>query len=134
MVVRFPLVCPLRVINAGDHGGITEEIHFEVLNVGQRRLEPGIFDIGQESLLVADITVPLCIDKAAGNQGVERRGIAVDLSFIPKALKNHDLALTGIGLLGSHCDAAHGQQKTAEDSAIHALTRSPHPNVQANVR
>ena len=35
MLVRLTLVCALGVINTRDHGRIPEEVHLQVLNVGQ---------------------------------------------------------------------------------------------------
>ena len=71
VVVRLAFVGPLRVIDAGDHRGIAEEIYLHVGDMRQSRLEEGILDISQESLLVAEFAVPLGVDKATGDQCLE---------------------------------------------------------------
>ena len=115
VVVGLALIGSRRVVDAGNFGGIPEEIHLYVLNVGQGRLEAGIFDIGQESLLVAHFTVPLRIDETAGNQGIEGGRIAIHLSLIPQALEHHQFALARIGLLRGQCDRA--EEEVPADSS-----------------
>jgi len=65
MVVGFALVGALRVIGAGNDGSIPEEIHLDVSNGEQGRLEQWVSDVGQEMLLVADPSIPLCVDESA---------------------------------------------------------------------
>ena len=102
VVVRLAFVSPLRVIHTGNDGGVAKEIHFHVRNIGQRRLEKGIFDIGKKFLLVAEVAVPFRVDEAAGYQRIEGSGIAMHLSLVPHAFQDQQLALARIGLLGGH--------------------------------
>lgn len=131
MIVGLAVIRSLRVINTGHHGHIAEEIHFDVLNIRQRRLEQRVFDVGEESLLVADFTVPLGVDEAAGDQGVEGRRIPVHLGFVPQALQNQQFAFPRIGLLSGHSDR--GEKQETADVADHARTRSPASPRAANV-
>ena len=102
------------MINTRDHRGVAKEIHLDVLNVEGSGFETRIFDVGKKFLLVAEFAVPFGIHKPAGNQGLESRRIAVDLSLIPQVLQNQQLALAWIGLLGGQCDRT---QEPAEDSS-----------------
>src|SRR5579863_2969623 len=129
MIVGLAPVSSRRVINPGDYRRVAEEIHFNVLNIGKRRLEEGIFNVGKESLLVAEFAIPLGVDEAAGNQRVEGRGIAIHLGLVPQAFQNQKLALARIGLLSSDHSDGGKNQKTA-DGADHARTRPPHPHVR----
>lgn len=100
VIVRLALIRTSGVIHTRYNGRVAEEVHLHVLDVGLRRLEPGISNVDQEFRLVAHLPVPLCIDKSAGDERVQCRRIAVHLSFIPQALQDQDLALARIGLLG----------------------------------
>ena len=71
VVVRLAFIGPLRVIDAGDHRGIAEEIHLHVGDMRQSRLEEGILDVCQKSLLVSEFAIPLGVDEATGDQRVE---------------------------------------------------------------
>src|SRR5579872_6763662 len=96
VVEGLTLIGSLSVICASDDGRVAEEIHFDILNVRQRRLELRIADIGQELPLVAYFAVIFGIYKTAGNKGVERGSVAMDLGFVPHALQHDELALTWI--------------------------------------
>ena len=99
VIVRFALIRALGMVDAGDDGSVPEEVHLQILNVGLGRLESRVPDIGQELLLIADLSVPLSVDEATGDQRIQRRGIPIDLRFIPQALKDCEFTLTRIGLL-----------------------------------
>lgn len=133
VLVRLPLIGALSMVDASHHSSVAEEVHLQVLNVGAGGSEPRIFDVGQEFLLIADFSIPLCVYKATGNQLIESGGIAVYLSLVPQALKNQQSALTRIGMLGGQSNRADGQKKATADSAIHFLTRSPASPREANV-
>ena len=119
MIVWLALVRTSGVINAGDHSGITEEVHFDVLNVGQGGLEEWIFDVGKKFLFITDLAVIFGIHEAAGNKLIESGRIAMDLRFIPEMLQDDEFAFARIGLLGGHYDGAQGKQKTAADVTSH---------------
>src|SRR5215472_1206245 len=89
----------------------------------------GIPDVSQELLFVADRTVPLSIHEPAGNQGVERGGIAIHLSFVPETFEYHQLAFAGIGLLRCYGDRARGYQDATRERTDHRVTRPHHPYV-----
>jgi len=99
VVIRFALIRSRRVIDPRNDRRIAEEIDLQVLDVCLARFEPRIFNISQKLLLVADLAVPLGVHKSAGNQGVQRRRITVDLRLIPQPLENGELAFARIGLL-----------------------------------
>lgn len=100
VIVRLALISSLCVINAGHHCSVSEEVDLHILHIGAGGFVAGIFDIGEELLLVADSSVPFRVDEAAGNQGIERGGVAVDLSLVPQALEDHDFAFARISILG----------------------------------
>jgi len=104
VVIRLALIRALRVVDAGNDGGISEEIHLHFLDVRHTRLETWIFDICQKLLLVADLSIPLRVDEPARHQRVQCSGIPADLRFIPQAFENQELAFARIGLLGRHHD------------------------------
>src|SRR5579859_3632276 len=132
MIIWLATVSPRRVINPGDHGRVAEEIHFQVLNISQRGLEERVLDVGKESLLVAEFAIPFGVDEAAGNQGVESRGIPIHLSFIPQALQNQQFAFPRISMLsGGH--SGRGEKQETTDRADHARTRPPASPREANV-
>jgi hypothetical protein len=124
VVVLFALIRTLRVINPGDHGHITEKIHLYFLNICQGGLEPRVFDVGQESLLVANFAIPLSVHKTARNKGIERGGIAVNLRFIPQPLEDEQFALARIRLLGES-ERAENQENRTTESANHERAHSP---------
>lgn len=105
VIVSLPLIGSLRVIDAGHHGRITEEVHLYILNIRESRLESGILDIGKEALFIAEFAIPFGIDEAAGDEGVQSCRVAIYLGFIPQALKNQQFAFARIGLLAKS-DAA----------------------------
>src|SRR5215831_10492917 len=98
MVVSFALVGALRVIGAGNDGSIPKEIHLDVSNGEQGRLEQRVSDVGQEMLLVADPSIPLGVDESTVHQGLESGGVPVDLRLIPHALKDKEFVFARIGL------------------------------------
>src|SRR5947209_12208824 len=100
VIVAPSLICALGMVNAGDYGGIAEEIDLHILDVCHGGLEKRVFDIGQEFLLIADFAVPLGVYESAGDQRVQCRGVAIDLRFIPQMLQHHEIVLASIGLLG----------------------------------
>lgn len=105
VIVGLTVIGALRVIDPGDHCGIAEEIHFDVLNVGQGRFEKRVFDVGKKSLLIAEFAIPLGVDEAAGNQRVEGRGVPVHLGFVPQPFQHEKFAFPRIGVLrGGYLD------------------------------
>ena len=123
VIVGFALVGSPAAIDTRNNCGIPEEIDLCLLNVDARRFEERVADVGQEFAFIADIAVPLGVDESVRNQGVEGRGIAVDLGFVPQAFQRQQLGLARAGLLGSR-DQGYGQQKTAAEATDHNLTRS----------
>src|SRR5579859_4895025 len=90
MIEGLALVRTSGVIDAGDHSGITEEVHLDVLNVGQGGLEERIFDIGKKFLFIANVAVILGIHKTTGNERVQSSRVAVHLSLVPQVLQNQE--------------------------------------------
>src|ERR1035437_2865812 len=129
VVIRLALIRALSVIDTCDHRRVAKKVRLDVVDVGGGWLEARSFDIGKKSLLVAQFAVPFGVHEPARKQGLEGSRIAVDLSHIPQALQNQQLALAWIGLLGGHSDRAQGQQKTATEIANHFLNAPRHTHV-----
>ena len=129
MIIRLALVATLRVINTRHHGGVAKEVHLDVLNVEGGGFETRIFNIGKKFLFIREFAVPLGIHKPTGDQSLKGSRIAVDLGLIPHVLQHPQLALAEVDLLGSQCDRAQGQQKTATDGTNHFLLARRHPHV-----
>lgn len=102
--IRLTLIRTLGVVDARYNRGIAKEIHFDVLDIEGCGSESRVFDLGKKFLLIREFAVPLCVDEATGNEGLEGSRIAVDLRLIPHSLQNKEFALAWIGLLGGHRD------------------------------
>jgi hypothetical protein len=100
MVIRLALVPALSAIDTRNYGSVAKEVHLDVVDVNDSGFETRVFDLGKKFLFVGQFAVPFSIHKPARNQGLEGGRIAVDLSFVPQMLKNQQLALAWIGLLG----------------------------------
>ena len=133
VIIRLALVSSLGVIDPGHNRSVAEEVHFDILDRRESGLEPRIFNVGQEPLLVAELAIPLRVYETAGNERIEGGGVTIHLSFVPEALKDKKLAFARISLLGGEPDRKSSQQETAENCTDHALTRSPASPREATV-
>jgi hypothetical protein len=89
VVVGLAVVGAFGVIDAGDDAGVVIEVYFQILDVDQRGLELGIFNVGQKLAALADFAVPFGVREGVGDHAFESALVAMDLRLVPHTLE-HD--------------------------------------------
>src|SRR6266851_2701226 len=120
VLVRSALIRAFGVIEPVDHCRITVGVYFRVLDLHQGGLELRIADVGQELASVTYFAIVFGVDKSLGHQPFERRGVAIDLGFVPQMFEYEQFAFLRIRAETSRLrQQSRGQQQATTNCPDH---------------